>query len=176
VGHVVRRVLALLVAQGAARPVGELVALFQSQSQHPFDERDERRRRHTEEPRGELGVEKSRRRRPARPLEDFEILVGGVDDGEPRTGEHLGERRDVDGERVDEGDPAGPGDLEEGETREVGPLPVELRVEGVLADALELVDEGAQRGGVGHMAELEPGGPGYPLCRSMRRGHPAQPP
>ena len=99
-----------------------------------------------------------------------------MEDGEPRTGEDLGERRDVDGERVDEGDPAGPGDLEEGETREVGPLPVELRVEGVLADPLKLVDEGAEGGRVGHVADLEPGGPGEPLCRPVRRGHPAQPP
>lgn len=136
-----RRVLALLVAERPARPVGELVALLEAQVQKVLGEGSERGCRHAEEPRRELRVEKPPRRRAARPFEDLEVLFGGVDDGERRTREHLGEGRDVDGERVDERDPPRPGDLQERETGEVGPLPVELGVERVGLDTPQLVEQ-----------------------------------
>ena len=155
VGDVVRRVLALLCAERPARPVRQLVALLEAQPQQLLDEHDERGRRQAEEPRRELRVEKPRRGGTARPLEDLEVLVGGVDDGQSRTGKHGGEGRDIDGERVDERDPTVPGDLEEGEPGEVAPLTVELGVERVLVGAPELVDESAERDLVGDVTEFD---------------------
>jgi len=176
VGDVVRRVLALLCAERPARPVRQLVALLEAQPQQLLDERDERGRRQAEEPRRELRVEKPRRGGAARPFEDLEVLVGGVDDGQSRTGKHGGEGRDVDGERVDERDPAVPGDLKEGQPGEVAPLTVELGVERVLVGAPELVDESAERDLVGDVTEFDGWRPVRAPTGTRRRCQSAQPP
>ena len=76
---------------------------------------------------------------PHAALDDLEVLLGRVQDGDALAVEDLGERRDVDGQRVDEGDAALPGELEQGEMGKVGPLPVELGVEPVDLAVRELL-------------------------------------
>ena len=73
--------------------------------------------------------------------EHVEVLLGGVQHGDGVGVEQLGEQLRVDGERVDEGDAAGPGDLDQRQAREVGALAMELGVEGVSRLDDELVDE-----------------------------------
>ena len=64
-----------------------------------------------------------------------------MQDGHARALEDPRERGDVDREGVDEGDPALPGELKQGEMGEIGPLPVELGVEGVDLAGGKLVQE-----------------------------------
>ena len=64
-------------------------------------------------------------------LEDGEILVGGVGDHAARAGEQFGDRGRVHGERVDEADPGGAGELDQCQAGPVGALTVEFGVHGV---------------------------------------------
>ena len=75
-------------------------------------------------------------------FEDFEVLFCSMDNREARTLQQPSQRRDVDRERVYESDPTLPGELDQGELREIGPLPVELGVERVDLAGPELVHKG----------------------------------
>ncbi len=148
VRDVARRVRELARRQRAPRPVCELVALQEPYAEGALDELDEGRRHLPEEAGRHLRVEEPPRNRPAGTLENLEVLLGGVQDCQALAAEDLCERRDVDRERVHERDPALPGELEEGEVGEVGPLPVELGVEAVDLAARELVDKSVEGGRV----------------------------
>ncbi len=94
----------------------------------------------------DLGVEEVGRHGAALELEDLEVLVGGVQHGDLRAPQDLGERRHVDRQRIDEHELARPGQLHQGELREVGALPVELGVERVGVDRAEGRDDVAEPG------------------------------
>jgi hypothetical protein len=68
--------------------------------------------------------------------------------------EHLAQRTDVGGEGVDQGDAAGPGDLQQGQLGEVGAFSVELGVEGVGVRRCGGFDDGGEAGFVVDPAEL----------------------
>ena len=76
--------------------------------------------------------------------EHVEVLLGGVEHGHRLGLEQLGQQAGVGGERVDEGDAAGPGELDERQLGEVRALPVELGVDRVPRLCDELVDEGRE--------------------------------
>ena len=83
---------------------------------------------------------------PQARVEHLEVLLGRVQHRQARAVEAPRERRDVDRERVDKGDPALPGELQQGEMGEVGPLPVELGVEPVDLAGGELVQKSFEGG------------------------------
>ena len=85
--------------------------------------------------------------------EDVEVLSGGVGHGDTGSGEDAGERGGVDGERVDQGHAAGPGELDEGEVRHIGPLGVELGIEAVGGLSRQLDAQVFECARVGHHAE-----------------------
>ena len=89
---------------------------------------------------------KPARDRAAGQLEDLEVLVGGVQDGDAGPVEDLGERVRSTGERVDQREAVAPRQLHERELREVGALAVELRVEGVRRGVAEVVDDLGESG------------------------------
>jgi hypothetical protein len=126
---VARRILQLLIGERAVEPVGETVSLRDSYPQLMVEKVAERGTRVAHEARGDLGVEQGRRGAPTGQLENLEILTGGMDEGGAVPGQDVAEGRDVDGERVDEDDVVGPGQLHEGKLWKVGLLPVELGVE-----------------------------------------------
>ena len=64
--------------------------------------------------------------------EDVEVLGGRVGHRDARAVEDVGQRGGVDGERIDEGHPVGPGDLDQSQVGHVRPLGVELGVERVV--------------------------------------------
>ena len=116
----------------ALAPVGEPVALRQVDVEDPVGQRGERRGGEAEEPGRHLGVEQVLGHAAARPVEDLEVLAGGVGDHERRGLEDRAERPDVDGHRVDQRDAALPRHLEQRELGPVGALAVELGVEAEL--------------------------------------------
>ncbi len=61
----------------------------------------------------------------------IEVLLGGVEDGDDIGLEEWPERRDVDCERIDEHQLAGPGELHQCERREIRAFSMELGVDGV---------------------------------------------
>jgi hypothetical protein len=146
VGDVVRGVLQLLGTQRSPRPVGELVAFFEANAEHLFRQRDERRRRHAEKARRELGVEHARRHGSSRALEHLEILIGGVDHRDGVLAKELRQRHEIDCERIDHRDTVLPGELHERQLREVRALAVELGVDRVVLDAVELDDQALEVG------------------------------
>ena len=131
VGDVAHGVGELAFGHRPLQPVREPVGLGQGDAQHRVDQPAERRGRHAEEPGHDLGVEHGGRDRAAGGHEHVEILRGRVRHGDTGPAEHLGQRRRVDGERVDERHLVGPGDLDERQVGDVGPLGVELGVEAV---------------------------------------------
>ncbi len=84
-----------------------------------------------EEAGGQLRVEQPGRHGATGPAQHLEVLLGGVEDGQPRTVEQGGEGADVDRQGVDQGRLATPRQLQQGQLGVVGPLPVELGVEGI---------------------------------------------
>ena len=70
--------------------------------------------------------------------------------GDTRPAEHLGQRRRVDGEGVDERHLVGPGDLNERQVGDIGPLGVELGVEAVALRGGDLGDQRLEGAGVDH--------------------------
>jgi hypothetical protein len=149
VGHVGCGVGELGVGEGSSEPVGEAVGLGQRHSELPLEEGGERRARVAEEPGGQLGVDEVPGDGAAAALEDLEVLSGGVHDGPARALEDLGEGMEVEGERVEEREAPGPGDLHQRELREVRALAVELGVHAVPVGSDELLDHLAQVAGVG---------------------------
>jgi hypothetical protein len=146
--HVGRRVRQLGVGERPEAPVGEPVPLRHLPAEERLGERGQAGRGVPGEAGRDLGVEQPARAPPAGPLEDLEVLVGGVGDHGRGAGQHLGEGGHVDGERIDErdlGNPGsarfGPGDLQQGQRRPVRPLPVELGVEGVAVRAAQAINE-----------------------------------
>ena len=131
VGDVGRGVLELARLERPAQPVGEPVGLGQPQAELALVQRGQRRRGHAEEAGGDLGVEQALRDGAAGEVEDLEVLVGGVQHRERVAVEDLGERREVDRERVDQDQAAVPGELHQRDLRVVGALAVELGVERV---------------------------------------------
>ena len=79
-------------------------------------------------------------------LEHLEVLVGGVQHGHAVAVEDLGQRGDVDGQRVDQGQPVAPGHLHQGQLREVGALAVELGVDRVGRRVAQGVEHGGEAG------------------------------
>ena len=69
---------------------------------------------------------------PQAAMKHVEVLGRGVRHGNAGATEHRRQRGGVDGERVDEGHLVLPGDLNERQIGDVGPLGVELGVEGVV--------------------------------------------
>ena len=80
--------------------------------------------------------------------QDVEVLPGGVGHRHARAVEHRGQRGRVHGQGIDQGHLVGPGDLDEGQVRDVRPLGVELGVEAVVLLAGERGDERGQAGAV----------------------------
>jgi hypothetical protein len=146
VGDVGGGVDALVEAERSGHPVGEAAGLRQVDAEDPVGEHRERRRREAEEAGRELGVEQDRRDGAARPLEDLEVLAGGVHDGGTGPLEHRAERGDVDREGVDQRQAARPGDLHEGDLGEVRPLAVELGVDRVGGLTRQVGDDLRERG------------------------------
>ena len=97
-----------------------------------------------EEPGHDLGVEDVGGQGATGGEQDVEILPGGVGHRHARAAEHGGQRGRVHGQGIDQGHLVGPGDLDEGQVRDVRPLGVELGVEAVVLLALEGVDERGQ--------------------------------
>ena len=79
----------LRVRQGTAPPVREPVALGHGHPQEGLAEAGQARRAVAGEPGRHLGVEQPAGPPPARPLQDLEVLLGGVGDHQPRTGQDL---------------------------------------------------------------------------------------
>ncbi len=137
VGDVGDRVVQLGLGQWAAEPVGQSVTLGQALAQLPLVERRERGAAQPQEAGGHLRVEDGGRHSSTRTIEDLEILGRGVQHGQSVPVEDLGQRRDVDRQRVDDDEPVGVGELHQRHLGVVGALPVELGVDGVdrLVDA-----------------------------------------
>ena len=106
--------------------------------------RDSDGRRHAEEPGHDLGVEHGGGDGTARGHEHVEVLRRRVGHRDARALEDPGQRRRVDGQRVDERHLVGPGDLDEREVGDVGPLGVELGVEAVVLLGADLVHQHRQ--------------------------------
>jgi hypothetical protein len=140
VRHVGRRVLALVGRQRTPQPVREAVALDRAHAQLALEQRDERGRPVADEPRSDLGVVQAAGHRADGVREHVEVLLRRVQHGEHLAVEQPAHRRHVDGERIDEHEPARPGELEERELREVRAFAVELGVERVARLVEQLVD------------------------------------
>ena len=113
----------------------------------------QRRQPEPEEAGRDLGVEDPGRHCAGRDLQHLEVLGGGVDDDRGRAPEQLGQRPDVDGERVEQGHLDGavvrPGELHQRQLGVVRALPVELGVERVdrhAREALQQIVEGTTVG------------------------------
>src|SRR5512143_3285524 len=73
--------------------------------------------------------------------EDVEVLLRGVQHGDGVTGEQAPQWSKVDSQRVDQSGLAVDGELDERQLREVGPLAMELGVEGIARFLGQTVDE-----------------------------------
>ena len=149
-GHIVHGVGDLAVRDRTHQPIREPVGLGQRDAEHLVDQARQRGRGEAQEPRDDLRVEHDGGHGAAGRHEHVEILRGRVGHRDPGAAEDGGQRSGVDRERVDEGDLVGPGDLNEGEVRDVGALGVELGVEPVELLARELVDQRIEAGLVLH--------------------------
>ena len=109
-----------------------------------LDHGGERRCAEPDEAGRDLGVEQLSGTRPAGPFEDRDVLVGGVGDHAARPVEEPGQRSDVQLERIDEDDAAGPGDLDQGQPGPIGALAVEFGVEREAGLAGQLLDARSQ--------------------------------
>ena len=138
-------VRALAVGQRTTQPVGQPVALGRRDPDLPLQQRDQRRRAVAHETSGQLRVEHLRRDGPDRVGQHVEVLLGSVDHTQRLGGEQRLERTHIDRERIDQCQflavPGAPRDLDEGQFREVGPLAMELGVEGVAGLRPECLDE-----------------------------------
>ena len=115
VRHVARRVGHLVVRERPAQPVGQTVGLGQADLELAVDQRRQRRRGVAEEAGGELGVEQAGRHGPAGVGEHVEVLLGGVEHGQPGTGEQRAPAPGCRRERVDQGQLVVPGQLHQGQ-------------------------------------------------------------
>jgi len=109
----------------------------------------------TKEPGRHLGVEEPLRNPPAGSIQYLEVLLGRMGNHGRGGGKQLGERPDVDAQRVDECDrrwltrPLWPCQLNQGQVGPVGPLSVKLGVQRVAVDVVEPVHQPGQRVAVG---------------------------
>ena len=104
VGDVGGRVGEGVVAERAAQPVGQAVGLGQVDAEPPLQQHAEAGRAQADEPGGDLGVDQVAGHDAARPLEDLEVLAGGVHDAHRVAVEQPPQRPDVDRQRVDQDD------------------------------------------------------------------------
>jgi hypothetical protein len=119
----------------------------------PLQEDSQPRRAQPHEPRGHLRVGKPAGSDAAGPLEYLEVLAGGVHEAQARPVEQRAQAADVNRQRIDLHDVLAGCDLQQGELRVVGPLPVELGVECVCGRATGRLDEGVELALVGDPAE-----------------------
>ncbi len=107
---------------------------------------DQRRRAVADETTGHLRVEQSPRDAPGGVREHVEILLRRVEDCQRVRFEQPSEGADVDGQRVDEHEVAGPRQLEQRQLREVRAFTVELGVERVPRLGDEPLDDRSELG------------------------------
>ena len=124
-----------------SEPVGQAIGLRQLHTQLALHQSRQPDAAVPDEPGGDLGVEQPRGQGAADPGEDLEVLARRVHDAQARAGEDLGQRGDVDLERVDHGDASGPRELQQGQTGVVGALAMELGVEAVDVGRGQRVDQ-----------------------------------
>ena len=118
VGDVGRGVRALIVGERPAQPIGETVALRQTDTE--FGRQEVPQATGVECPRKPAASWVSNNRAGTAPharVQHFEILLGGVHNRESRALEHGAQRTDVDRERIDQSQARRPRDLQRGPTR-----------------------------------------------------------
>ncbi|CAB5025019.1 unannotated protein [freshwater metagenome] len=120
-----------------------------------------------------MGVEQPSGQGVAGQVEHFEVLGGGVHDGEAIAREHLGQRLERHGQRIDECDAALPGNLYEGHLRVVGALAMELGIDGVARLVEEFGDQIVECRGGGDDAVLGHCVPAQPASVPETNGKPA---
>ncbi len=175
VGDVGGRVGELGRPERSTQPVGEAVRLGRAHLQLPLEQGRQRGARVAEEAGEQLGVDQPGRDGPTGSLEHLHVLARRVHDGEARPVQHLRERREVHGERVDHRDAVRVGDLHDGDVGEVGALAVELGVDRVLVLVDQAVDEATEGLVVLDQLVLDAPGSGHGLSRARtpsRRGAP----
>src|SRR5437763_10869447 len=110
-GHVGSGVHAPFIGKWSPRPVCEPVALPEPYGEHAVGQRGERWAAEADERRRNLGVEEAGGTPTAGPFEDCQILISRVRHHPGLACKQLSERMQIEGERVDESDPAVPRDL-----------------------------------------------------------------
>jgi hypothetical protein len=129
VGHVGGRVDEGFLAERAPEPVREPVGLAQVDAQAALQQHAQARRAEADEPGGDLRVHQVGRADAAGPLQDLEVLAGGVHDARDRALQQLAQRGHVHRQGVDHDDVVTRRQLQQGQLGEVGALAVELGVE-----------------------------------------------
>ncbi len=141
VGHVGSGVFIRPLREGPRHPVSQTIGLREADAQLALHQGAQARSAVADEACCHLGVEQAGRDGFTFVAQYLQVLHGGVHHAKSVTLEHTAQWPDVNGERVDQGDAAAPGQLHQSQVGMERAFAVELRVEPVHRRVDEVVDD-----------------------------------